>query len=65
MITLPQEHRIIEYFQFMNNSIDKSINFFKYEVYQIINDLNNVFNEFNIQIAIPINTYQHSSHGNC
>ena len=49
MIILPQTHRIIEYFPFLNNSIDKSINDLKYEVYQIIDGLNNVFNEFNIQ----------------
>jgi len=47
MITLPQEHRIIEYFPFLNNSIDKSINNLKCEVYEIIDTLNDVFNEFN------------------
>ena len=51
MIILPQTHRIIEYFPFLNNSIDKSINDLKYEVYQIIDGLNNVFNEFNIRTS--------------
>lgn len=48
MIILSNTHRIIEYFPFLNNSIDKSINDLKDEVYETINTLNDVFNEFNI-----------------
>ena len=36
MIILPNTHRIIEYFPFLNNSIDKSINILKMKFMKLL-----------------------------
>jgi hypothetical protein len=57
MIVLPQTHRIIEYFPFLNHCNDINFNNFKLKVNQLINTLSNIFNEFNL-----IYTNEHINH---